>query len=103
MEIEIIKSVELKGTIDVDFPYYFEHGVDEAPGDTKIYGKITQSKVLAIKITRDYWGQYQSCKVSVDKFDKSYHCYFDDEYASNEEEFNKASNTVRQLITGFLA
>lgn len=96
MKIEIIEHQKVVKVIDVDLPYYYTRDMDMDEQDTIVYGKIEEHLHTSIEETRYYDDSKENFRIS-----KTQHAtikysglsgYFQDKYASTEEEFQSAKS-----------
>jgi len=98
MLIEITEKVEQKRTVDITFPYYYEHDLLLDECDSIIYGKIEENKHTTIQIT-DRYAFAQSAEIEVRKRPaKTLGCYMTPEYTSDESVFIDAKDRALKLL-----
>ena len=91
MKINIIKKVEVSETIDIDFPYYYEHDLDDAV----IYGKIEENKNSSIMLNFDK----SRFEIGIDHEPaKRVSCYFAKKYKGTEKDFLMAKQELLSKI-----
>lgn len=49
MQVEMIKKVESKETVEIEVPYYYLHDVGDT-GDYHVYGKIEDRRLITITV-----------------------------------------------------
>lgn len=106
MKIEITKSVDVKETIDIEWPYYC---VSDHCGDYDthmIYRKIMKSFVYTIieKIGFHYYvanpEERINYEIEREERDRGHDCYFASEYKSTKEEYDAAKSRAAAFLEG---
>lgn len=87
MKLQIIKRVEQRQTIEIEFPYYYKNDLLLDESDCVIYGKIEENQHSAITIQGCYQGGIRFELETEKKGAASLACYMTDEYKSNETEY----------------
>jgi hypothetical protein len=66
MKIEIIKTIEQKEIIDVEFPYYYKYDLMLDHCDSIIYGKINKNSHYKIYCTKYYNSNEKTYKLEIE-------------------------------------
>lgn len=99
MQVEVIKTIKTKETVDVTCPYYYKHHLMLDEGDVVIYGKIDEKEHVFIKLSVSYLSDVRS--VEVEKQETDWHsvsCYLADKYRSNASEYQQAKSQAMDAI-----
>lgn len=106
MEIEVTSQKTVKETINVEFPYYYEHDLSNDYSSSVIYGK----KVLVTICNESHIMEYtihekenrDGIKTYEFELDQSYDsCYYKTEHKSNKEKYEAARIRANDFIENF--
>ena len=97
MIVEITKKVEVRETVDIEFPYYFRHDLSNDLSDSVIFGKIEERCITTIHITT----QSDVTSVEVERSDQYFKyssCYFDPQYKSSATAYAEAKIQAMRIL-----
>lgn len=99
MKIEIEKSVSVKETIDVEFPYYFKHDVSSDHCNSVIFGKIELNRTVTLQKNHSYVCTDDSWELNVEGCNAwRMGRYFAADCRSEEWEFLEALGEFREFM-----
>lgn len=101
MKIEIVRNVQTVETIEVEFPYYYEHDLMLDHADVVIYGKIEENVHTCIEENKNYHSGELTYALKVESFRKSLSEYFEQDYASTKEEYESVKNRCVEFLSNF--
>lgn len=97
MLIEIEKTVQVRETVEVVFPYFYKHDLMLDDCDSVIYGKIDEKEKRSIQITT----RRKKISVEIERENVNWNsigCYLADEYKSNAEEYAAAKAVAMKEV-----
>ena len=99
MKLEVIRKIEKKETIDIEFPYYYKHDLFSDVSNAVIYGKIKENLHSSIMVCERYDNQATEFELTIEERGAaSLACYMEKEYSSNEREYLAAKSYMLEAI-----
>ena len=87
MKVEVTRKVEVKETVEVELPFFYQHDLMVDHADVVIYGKVEDGKATKITVSKGRSTRYEleteQCRVS------AFGCYMTEEYASTQAKFEE--------------
>ena len=95
MKLEIMKKVDSKVIVDIDFPFYYKYDLMPDDRDSVIFGKIEEDGHTSIHITHDCRTGTKSFEFEIEKGPAArWSCWITDGTASDAGEFEKARDEM---------
>ncbi len=103
IKIEITINQEVTKTVTVELPYYYYQNLESDHSDSKIYGKIEETKHTCIQENYVYGGK-TSYEIESEEHNSikgsGLGCYFQDKHSSTEKEYQEAKKRCQSFIEG---